>query len=51
MDEPNQVQIQEVSTDVVVSEGVGSLSAADVRKLVSLVLEQLQHQQEMKSQR
>ena len=40
-DEPNQVEINEVRTDVVITEGVGPLSKADVQRLVSLVLEQV----------
>jgi hypothetical protein len=50
-DEPKQVAIQEVHTDIVVTEGVGPLSKADVQKLVSLVLEQVRHEQNMNSQR
>ncbi len=49
--EPNQVEINEVRTDVVITEGVGPLSKADVQRLVSLVLEQVQQQQSMDSQR
>jgi hypothetical protein len=35
------VRIDEVAADVVISEGVGALSAEDVRRLVTLVLEQV----------
>jgi len=50
-DEPNQVEINEVRTDVVITEGIGPLSKADVQRLVSLVLEQVQHQQSMNEQK
>lgn len=50
-DEPNQVEINEVRTDVVITEGVGPLSKADVQRLVSLVLEQVQRQQAMNKQK
>ncbi|HTB15630.1 MAG TPA: hypothetical protein VK752_28865 [Bryobacteraceae bacterium] len=50
-DEPNQVAINEVRTDVVVTEGVGPLSRADVQRLVSLVLEQVRREQDLNSQR
>jgi hypothetical protein len=51
MDEPNQVEIGEVRTDVVITEGVGPLSKADVQRLVTLVLEQVRHEQDRKTQR
>lgn len=51
MDEPNQVGIGEVKTDIVITEGVGPLSRADVQKVVSLVLEHLRHQQDKDEQR
>jgi hypothetical protein len=50
-DEPNQVSIGEVKTDVVITEGVGPLSRADVQKVVSLVLEHIQHEQDRNAQR
>jgi hypothetical protein len=50
-DEPNRVEINEVRTDIVVTEGVGPLSRADVQRLVSLVMEQLRHEQDMNAQR
>jgi hypothetical protein len=50
-DEPSQVQIGEVKTDVVVTEGVGPLSKADVQKLVALVLEHVRHEQDRSEQR
>ena len=51
MDEPNQVGIGEVKTDIVITEGVGPLSRADVQKLVSLVLDHLRHEQDKNEQR
>ena len=51
MDEPNQVGIGEVKTDIVVTEGIGPLSRADVQKVVSLVLEHLRHEQDKNEQR
>jgi rRNA maturation endonuclease Nob1 len=50
-DEPNRVEINEVRTDVVITEGVGPLSRADVQRLVSLVLEHVRREQEMSVQR
>jgi hypothetical protein len=50
-EEPSQVQIGEVKTDVVVTEGVGPLSRADVQRLVSLVLEHVRHEQDRNEQR
>jgi len=51
LDEPNQVGIGEVKTDIVITEGVGPLSRADVQKLVSLVLDHLRHEQDKNEQR
>jgi hypothetical protein len=48
---PGQVEIQHVQTDIVVTEGVGPLSKTDVQQLVSIVLQQLRHEQNMNSQR
>jgi hypothetical protein len=39
------VKIGEVVTELVVTEGVGSLSPEDVKRLVALVLEQIRHEQ------
>ena len=50
-DEPNQVAINEIRTDVVITEGVGPLSRTDVQRLVSLVLEQVRREQDLNSQR
>jgi hypothetical protein len=49
--EPNQVDIHEVRTDMIITEGIGPLSKADVQQLVTLVLEQVGHQQDAKAQR
>lgn len=46
-----QIEIQHVQTDIVVTEGVGPLSKADVQQLVSIVLQQLRHEQGMDGQR
>ena len=51
MNEPNQVTIGEVKSDIVVTEGIGPLSRADVHKVVSLVLEHLRHEQDKNEQR
>jgi hypothetical protein len=51
MDEPNQVEIGKVQTDVVVTEGVGPLSRADVQRIVSLVLEYVRSDQDKNEQR
>jgi hypothetical protein len=51
MDEPNQVEIGSVHTDVVVTEGVGPLSRADVQRIVSLVLEHVRNEQDRNEQR
>ncbi|HKE25409.1 MAG TPA: hypothetical protein VKB88_23785 [Bryobacteraceae bacterium] len=48
---PNQIHIQDVRTDVIVTEGIGPLSQADMRRLVALVLEHVQQQQEANAQR
>jgi hypothetical protein len=50
-DEPNQVEIGEVRTDVMITEGVGPLSKADVQRLVSLVLEQVRHEKDRNEQK
>jgi hypothetical protein len=50
-DEPNQVEIGEVRTDVVVTEGIGPLSRADVQRIVSLVLEHVRTEQDRNEQR
>jgi hypothetical protein len=50
-DMPAQVEVQHVQTDIVVTEGVGTLSKADVQQLVSIVLQQLRHEQDMNTQR
>lgn len=50
-DVPGQVEIGQVQTDIVVTEGVGPLSKADVQQLVSLILERLRHEQDVNAQR
>jgi hypothetical protein len=50
-DTPSQVEIQHVQTDIVVTEGVGPLSKADVTQLVSIVLQQLRQERDMDAQR
>ena len=50
-DMPGQVEIGEVHTDIIVTEGVGPLSKADVQQLVSLIMERMGHEQAMNAQR
>ena len=50
-DLPHQVNIHDVRTDVIVTEGIGPLSQADLRRLMALVMEQLQQHQDANSQR
>ena len=45
------VRIGEVATEMVVTEGVGSLSSEDVKRLVALVLEQVRQEQDRSMQR
>ena len=45
------VRIGEVATEMVVTEGVGSLSAEEVKRLVALVLEQVRQEQDRMAQR
>jgi len=49
--ESPDVRINEVATDIQVTEGVGPLSAEQVKKLVALVLAQVKHEQDRNSQR
>ncbi|MBV9759631.1 MAG: hypothetical protein JO340_03615 [Acidobacteriaceae bacterium] len=49
--EPNQVLIDQVKTDVVITEGIGPLSRADVQQLVSVVLQHIRHEQDRNAQR
>ncbi len=46
-----QVEIGEVSTDIVVQESVGALSPEEVKRLVALVLEHVRRQKESAEQR
>lgn len=48
---PGHVEIQQVQTDIVVTEGVGPLSKADVQQLVGIVLQQIRHEQDRNAQR
>jgi hypothetical protein len=50
-DMPGQVEVNHVHTEIIVTEGVGPLSRADVQHLVSLVLQHLRHEQDMNEQR
>lgn len=50
-DMPGQVEVNHVQTEIIVTEGVGPLSRADVQHLVSLVLQHLRHEQDMNEQR
>ena len=45
------VRVGEVVTEMVVTEGVGSLSPEEVKRLVALVLEQVRHEQARAMQR
>jgi hypothetical protein len=45
------VQIDEVHTEIEITETVGSLSPAEVKKLVGIVLEQMKAQQERAAMR
>jgi hypothetical protein len=45
------VKINEVVTEINVTEGIGPLSAADVKRIVVLVLEQFRHEQDRMEQR
>jgi len=49
--ETPDVRINEVATEIQVTEGVGPLSAEQVKKLVALVLAQVKHEQDQNSQR
>ena len=50
-DEPNQVEIHEVHTDIMVTEAVGPLNKEDVRRLVELVMQQVRYEHDMNKQR
>jgi hypothetical protein len=45
------VRINEVITDLAVTEGVGPLSAADVKRIVAIVLAQVKTEQDRHAQR
>ena len=46
----NDVRIGEVQTDVVVTEGVASLSPEDVKRLMELAMQQFRQEQDRKAQ-
>jgi hypothetical protein len=50
-EQPGQVEVQHVQTDIIVTEGVGPLSKADVQHLVSIVLQQLRQEMDINAQR
>lgn len=45
------IRIGEVVTDIVVTDGIGSLSPDDVKRIVALVLEHLHQEQDRLAQR
>ncbi len=45
------IRIGEVVTDIVITEGIGALSSEEVKQLVTLVVEQLRHDQDRMTQR
>jgi hypothetical protein len=46
----NDVRISEVHTDMVVTEGVASLSPEDVKRLVEIAVQQVKQEQDRKAQ-
>jgi hypothetical protein len=46
----NDVRIGEVVTEMVVTEGVGSLSQEDVKRIVSIAMEQFRREQDRNAQ-
>jgi len=50
-DVPNQVNIHDVRTDVIITEGIGPMSQADLRRLMALVLEQIEQHHDANAQR
>ena len=46
----NDVRIGEVQTDVVVTEGVASLSPEDVKRLLEMAMQQFRQEQDRKAQ-
>jgi hypothetical protein len=46
----NDVRIGEVHTDMVVTEGVASLSPEDVKRLVEIAVQQVKQEQDRKAQ-
>ena len=48
---PTDVRIGEVQTEVVVTEGVASLSPEDVKRIVAIAIEQFRQEQDRMAQR
>lgn len=48
---PTDVRIGEVQTEIVVTEGVASLSAEDVKRIVAIAMEQFRQEQDRMVQR
>jgi hypothetical protein len=48
--ESNDVRIGEVQTEMVVTEGVASLSPEDVKRLVEIAMQQFRQEQDRKAQ-
>jgi hypothetical protein len=47
----NDWRINEIATELVVTDAVGALGPEEVKKIVGLVLEHLRHEQQRSSQR
>lgn len=45
------VEIDRVETEIVITEGIGALSAEDVRRVVGLVLEHVRRERELSADR
>jgi hypothetical protein len=48
---PTDVRIGEVQTEIVVTEGVASLSPEDVKRIVAIAMEQFRQEQDRMAQR
>jgi len=51
MDEPTRVEIQEVMTDIVITENIGSLTQEETEKLIQAVIERLRMHEGTMTQR
>jgi hypothetical protein len=51
MAEPNRVEIQEVVTDLVITENIGSLTGEETEKLIRTVVERLKMRESAVAQR